>query len=423
MSSARYDFDLPDTVRSVFNSLSKGGEQAYLVGGSLRDLLSERTPVDWDLATTATPKRIMEIFSRVVPTGIDHGTVTVLVGGDALEVTTLRGDGAYTDGRHPDSVVFIKDIEGDLARRDFTINAMAWEPEKRILHDPFRGRDDLAAKLLRAVGDPAARFSEDGLRVMRAARFAATLDFDIEKRTLEAIPVAAPKLVKISIERRRDELLKTMMARAPSRGLLVMKKFGMFDHLIDEIHNMEDGQDEPVPGTWKRTVRRVDFSPAQIALRLAALLFDATLRPPKPFESLRLDKKTHKKASRLLNVGKIDYRSEWDDALIRRFLNDTGVDIAIDNIALWKADLRAANENFHIADELLDRVKRAMTSGDPIVAKDLRVDGDDLMKNLELEPGPHLGNLLERLLSHVIDHPKDNEKSKLIDVARRMLSS
>ena len=139
----------------------------------------------------------MEIFSRVVPTGIDHGTVTVLVGGDALEVTTLRGDGAYTDGRHPDSVVFIKDIEGDLARRDFTINAMAWEPEKRILHDPFRGRDDLAAKLLRAVGDPAARFSEDGLRVMRAARFAATLDFDIEKRTLEAIPVAAPKLVKM----------------------------------------------------------------------------------------------------------------------------------------------------------------------------------------------------------------------------------
>ena len=423
MSSARHNFDMPDNVRSVFNSLSKAGEQAYLVGGSVRDLLSERTPVDWDLATTATPKRIMEIFARVIPTGIAHGTVTVLVGSDALEVTTLRGDGAYTDGRHPDSVVFIKDIEGDLARRDFTINAMAWEPEERILHDPFGGRDDLAARLLRAVGDPVARFTEDGLRVMRAARFAATLDFDIEKNTREAIPVGAPKLVKISIERRRDELLKTLMARAPSRGLLVMKEFGMFDRLIDEVHNLQDGQDEPARGKWKQTVRRVDLCPAENALRLAALLFDATSRQQKPFESLRLDKKTHKKASRLLGVGKIDYQSDWNDARIRRFLHDTGVDIALDVIILWKADLRAGNEDSRIADELVDRVKRAMNSGDPIVAKDLCVDGDDLMRDLELLPGPHLGSLLESLLSHVIDHPEDNEKSKLIDMARGMLSS
>lgn len=423
MSSVRYDFHMPDAVRSVFNSLSKAGERGYLVGGSLRDLLSGRPPVDWDLATTATPRRIMEIFSRVVPTGIDHGTVTVLIGNDALEVTTLRGDGAYTDGRHPDSVVFIKDIEGDLARRDFTINAMAWEPGERILHDPFNGRDDLAARLLRAVGDPVARFTEDGLRVMRAARFAATLDFDIEKKTLEAIPMAAPKLVVVSIERRRDELLKTLMARAPSRGLLIMKEYGMFDHLIDEVHNLVDGQNEPVQGAWKRTVRRVDFCPAENALRLAALTLDAIPRPREPFESLRLDKKTHKKASRLLNVGKIDYRSDWNDARIRRFLYDTGVDIAFDIITLWKADLRAADENFGVADELLDRVKRAMISGDPLLAKDLRVDGDDLMRDLELLPGPHLGNLLERLLSHVIDHPEDNEKSKLIDIARQMLAS
>ena len=380
-----------------------------------------RPPVDWDLATTATPKMIMEIFPRVVPTGIDHGTVTVLVGNDALEVTTLRGDGAYTDGRHPDSVVFINDIEEDLARRDFTINAMAWEPGEHILHDPFNGRDDLAAKLLRAVGDPVDRFTEDSLRVMRAARFAATLDFDIEKKTLEAMSMAAPKLVKVSIERRRDELLKTLMARAPSRGLLIMKEFGMFDHMIDEIHNLVDGQNEPMKSAWKRTVRRVDFCPAENALRLAALTFDAIPRPSELFKSLRLDKKTHKKASRLLSVGKIDYRSNWNDARIRRFLYDTGVDIAFDAITLWKADLCAADESFGVADELLERVKRAVISGDPLTASDLLVNGNDLMRDLELSPGPHLGNLMERLLSHVIDHPKDNEKSKLIDIARQML--
>ena len=189
--SAELHAALPRDVRTVCHVLHEAGESAWVVGGSVRDVIAGREPGDWDVATTAVPDRAIELFHRVIPTGVQHGTVTVLVGGRGIEVTTLRGDGAYSDGRRPDRVRFLGDIREDLARRDFTVNAIAYDPAAGRLHDPFDGAGDIERRLLRAVGDPPARFAEDSLRVLRGARFAATLGFRVEPATRDAIAGAA----------------------------------------------------------------------------------------------------------------------------------------------------------------------------------------------------------------------------------------
>ena len=190
----RLDALVPDPVREVCRVLGEAGHQAVAVGGAVRDALLGRQPGDWDVATSAAPDQVVGLFRRTIPTGIQHGTVTVMAGRGperlAVEVTTFRGEGAYSDARRPDQVVFGVPLDEDLARRDFVANAIAWDPIGRRLHDPFGGRDDLAARVLRAVGDPAARFGEDGLRIVRAIRFVAVLGFTLDPATEAAIPGA-----------------------------------------------------------------------------------------------------------------------------------------------------------------------------------------------------------------------------------------
>jgi tRNA nucleotidyltransferase (CCA-adding enzyme) len=201
---------VPPGVRFVCEQLQKAGHEAVTVGGAVRDAMLGRDPGDWDVATSAHPDAVLALFDHTIPTGLQHGTVTVVVGRgkarEAIEVTTYRGEGAYHDGRRPESVTFGVPLDEDLARRDLVVNAIAYDPVRRTLHDPFDGRGDIAARRLRAVGDATARFTEDGLRVMRAIRFAATLGFELDAATEAAIPAALPSLAKVSRERVKVEL-------------------------------------------------------------------------------------------------------------------------------------------------------------------------------------------------------------------------
>src|SRR5436305_1950707 len=199
---------VPEDVMAVLRGLRAGGKQAWIAGGAVRDLLRlGKTPQDFDVATDARPEEVARLFPRVIPTGVQHGTVTVLSGEHKIEVTTFRGEGPYLDGRRPSSVTFLGDIDGDLARRDFTVNAMAWDPIAGVLKDPFSGAEDLRRCLLRAVGDPLARFREDGLRPLRAVRFACTLRLALDPATRRANPAALDVFSKVATERVRYELI------------------------------------------------------------------------------------------------------------------------------------------------------------------------------------------------------------------------
>src|SRR5512138_3547128 len=226
----------PQPVLEVLRRLGAAGHRSWIVGGAVRDMLLHRprAAADHDVATPATPDQVRSLFAKVVPTGIEHGTVTVVLGGDAVEVTTFRGEGAYVDGRRPESVTFLTDLEEDLARRDFTMNALAWDPLAPEFRDPFGGQEDLRRGVVRAVGDPAARFGEDGLRTMRAVRFAAQLGYDLDPATRAAIPGALDVVRKVAVERISDELTRLAVAPHAPRALGIMRDTGLLAVVLPE---------------------------------------------------------------------------------------------------------------------------------------------------------------------------------------------
>ena len=260
----------------ICKELRNAGERAWVVGGCVRDTLRGETVNDWDIATTARPEAVQSTFSKVIPTGIDHGTVTVLWKGEGYEVTTLRGEGLYTDGRHPDRVEFVSDIDKDLARRDFTVNAIAYDPVDGYLADPFGGLGDMRKGILRAVGDPVERFSEDGLRILRGARFVATLEFELDPATEDAIRGALGTFRKVSPERVREEWLKTMKARQPSRGFEVMRRTGILEVTYPELLEQVGCEQNKwhAYDVWGHTMRVLDESEGGPVERVAALLHD-----------------------------------------------------------------------------------------------------------------------------------------------------
>ena len=269
---------IPEDVIGLCTRLREHGKRGWVVGGCVRDLLRGRTPSDWDVATDARPEEMKRIFRKVIETGIAHGTVTVIVRGQHYEVTTLRGEGAYTDGRRPDAVHFVDDIVADLARRDFTINAIAIDPVDGHVIDPFDGQKDLAAHVIRAVGDARERFGEDGLRVLRAARFAATLECAVEPGTLAAMadPRSLDTYRKVSAERVRDEWLKAMKAHRPSRAFELMLSTGLLaiscPEMVESVgceqnkHHQYD--------VWGHAMASLDACEPEPVLRVAALLHD-----------------------------------------------------------------------------------------------------------------------------------------------------
>ncbi len=459
---------IPEPVVSLCQRLAEAGYRAWVVGGSVRDLLLAQggpaRPGDWDLATDARPEQVSRLFKRVIPTGIKHGTVTVMIGKQGFEVTTLRGETSYSDGRHPDHIYFVDDIRADLQRRDFTVNAIAYDPLEDQLIDPFGGLEDLSRRVLRAVGDAAARFGEDGLRVMRAARFVATLDMQLEAETARAIRPSLATYRLVSPERIREEWLKALTAAQPSRALEVMREHGLLEVSLPELQRrtlsegaaqgadsapseaargaeeqLDSAPDEVPRGaegagapsadahiTWSQLLRALDAAPRDAILRTALLL-----TAPEPsassaaseharavcarlrFSNAERDRVTHLVAS--YPVPPLPTRPA-----LRRWLKATGPELLPQLWPLCQHLTEATGRSAEPIRELAERAEAELAAGVPLSARDLAVTGRELMQALDLPPGPLLGKLLEQLLDHALEHPDANQPAALLSRAAEL---
>jgi putative nucleotidyltransferase with HDIG domain len=444
--------DPPASVRALMDRLWSHGHAAYVVGGSVRDALLGRPAEDWDLATDARPDRILAVFPGSVYEN-QFGTVAVREGDAVHEVTTFRSDHDYADFRRPHRVEFGDAIELDLARRDFTVNAVAWgatapdvaRPPDPVLVDPFEGTVDIDRKVLRAVGDPPARFREDALRMVRAIRLAAVLDFTIEPATLAAISENAGLASHVSGERLAAELNKLLLADRPSVGLRLMASTGLLAVVLPELDAQRGVPQNKVAGEdlFDHTLRSVDAAPARRpVVRLAALLHDlgkpATIDDG-PFrgheivgaemaealmERLHLPRAAVGPVAHLVRTHVVTYEPDWGDAGVRRFIQRVGTAAIDDLFALREADNLGSGvpvDAHHLAD-LKARVAAELAASVVLDRSRLAIDGDDLMAELGLPQGPRLGRILDDLLERVIAEPKLNERASLLLLAESMLA-
>jgi len=438
-------------ARKVLRALIDQGHEAYLVGGGVRDLLLGRDVSDWDVATSAAPETVLSLRPKVIPTGILHGTVTVMEDGEAVEVTTYRTDGPYADGRHPDWVRFGVSLEEDLARRDYTVNAMALDPERGELVDPHDGRVDLARRILRTVGDPDQRFREDALRPLRGIRLAAVLDFEVEPATLAAMGRAREGVARVAPERVREELVKLLRAEHPSIGFEHLRETGVLSSVLPELLEgvgMEQNRHHMYP-VYDHILRAVDSAPREnLRVRLAALFHD--LAKPRTLKvvdgqgtfrghesvgatmaedvmsRLRFSRDEIRDVSHLVAQHMFHYTPEWSDAAVRRFVQRVGREHLTDLFALRVADNRGnGTKEAHPPDldELKQRVEHVLARHDAITRDDLAVDGKDLIQCLGLGQGPGVGRLLATLLDRVIEDPSLNDRDELLRLARSIDAS
>lgn len=371
----------PKYVLNILCALDSAGHRAVLAGGCVRDSLLGRRPSDWDIASSASPEEVLALFPRCVPTGIKHGTVTVLSGGGSVEVTAFRAEGGYSDHRRPDSVSFGCPLEADLARRDLTVNAMAMDAAGEIT-DPFGGRDDLRRRLLRCVGEPERRFDEDALRMLRTVRFSAQLGFDIEPRTLEAIRALAHLASGLSAERVRDELLKTL--RSPAPGLVwQLVDLGLLGACL-------------APGDASAPREALDVLP--IYARLAHFCRDLEL------------------GGYIMSTDRFLAALRFDGETLRR--TASAVEVLKSGSRDWKRLLRGHGEAAVLAAHPKNRALRAvLRSGECWELSSLAIGGRELAA-LGYS-GPELGRELRRLLDHVIDCPADNRADILCKLVER----
>lgn len=438
-------FRPPKEIRSIAEVLGKAGHRTYIVGGALRDhFLHRKDSGDIDLATDASPEQVLSLFRRVVPTGIKHGTVTILMGDLKVETTTLREEKGFTDGRRPDSVDFVADIEIDLARRDFTMNAMALELPSLRLYDPFDGRRDIADRTIRSVGDPAERFAEDGLRPLRALRFAAQLGFRLEPRTSAAIGPSLPVFRKVSAERVRDELSKLLLAQDPLSSLRLLEATGLLGEILPELI--------PSRGCLQKGLHRFDVldhlflavaaSPPDLILRLAALFHDsgkpATLEigaegipsfhrhefvseslAKAALRRLRFPNDIVAEVCHLVAMHMFHYTPDWTDAAVRRFVAKAGPEHLDALLRLRMADSAATAglpPDPKGIEEFKSRISEVAGRDTAFGLKDLAVGGDDLA-GIGVPTGPAMGEILRELLETVLDDPGQNTREGLLRIA------
>ena len=444
---------VPPDVIDLCERLRSRGKRAWIVGGCVRDLLLGRVAADWDVATDARPKELLSIFPRAIPTGIEHGTVTVVQRGQHYEVTTLRGEGTYSDGRRPDWVEFVDDITADLARRDFTVNAMAIDPVDAQLIDPFDGRGDLGRGVLRAVGDAKERFAEDGLRVLRAARFVATLELDLDPDTRAAIRPTLDTYRKVAMERVRDEWVKAMKARAPSRAFEVMRETGILEVTCPELlEGVGLGQNRyHAYDVWTHGLACMDACVGDPVLRIAALLHDVGKPRTRAWSDktadytfydhdkvgaaiaepiaarLRFSNDERLRIVSLVQHHLFHYDDQWSDTAVRRWIRRVGPDRVEDLYVLNDADVRAKGRDFEpdlgSLAALKAHVARVIAAGAALSTRDLKVNGHDLIRELGLRPGPMIGRVLDALLEVVTSEPERNEREPLLAAAREYLRS
>lgn len=445
-------------VKHVADRLSEAGFEPYLVGGCLRDLLMDRKPKDWDIATNAKPEEIQKVFPDSVYEN-QFGTVAVKTGSqdpsiNIVEITTFRKEGKYTDKRHPDSIIFSDTVEDDLARRDFTVNAIAFEvsAHKRRasgLVDPYHGRRDLENKIIRAVGNPQERFSEDALRLMRAVRFATELDFEIEEKTLKAITANAELLRLIAKERVRDELTKIILSAKPAKGFELLRELKLLKHVLPES---EEGwgitqNKHHIYTVWEHNLRSLQYAADKnysLEVRLAALLHDVAKPRAKRGEGpnatfhgheiigsrmakdallrLRFGKETIEKVSLLVRAHMFNYDPDVvTDASVRRLIVKVGEENIRELVELREADRIGSGVPKAVPYKLrhfMFRVEKVLKEFPSL--KNIKINGDDVMQILKIEPGPKVGMILNALFDETLDDPSKNTKDYLEARAREL---
>jgi putative nucleotidyltransferase with HDIG domain len=434
---------MPPPVHELMEALWGAGRAAYVVGGSLRDVLLGRNPVDWDLATDARPDQILRVFTDAVYENA-FGTVVVRHAGQLYEVTTFRTDHDYTDFRRPHRVEFGDAVEVDLARRDFTANAVAWGAragDQPDLVDPHGGRADIAARMLRAVGDPKARFEEDALRMVRAVRLAATLGFTIERATRAGIESNADLVRYLSGERIQSELSKLLASERPSVGLRLLVDTGLLERISPDLARQRGLPQNKVPGEdlWDHTLRSVDaVSQERPVVRLAALLHD--IGKPATFsdghflhhdvvgaelaatllDELRFPRAVRERVVHLVRHHMFSYEPAWSDAAVRRFIGKIGTDALDDLFTLREADNLGSGLAADAGGlEVLRARVTAELEGELVLDRSkLQIDGSDLIEELGLPQGPQLGRILDELLEKVIVDPALNDRATLLMLAR-----
>ncbi len=448
---------VPPPVLALCRRLREGGHRSWVVGGCVRDLLlaHEGTQVrnDWDIATDALPEQVQKLFRKVIPTGIQHGTVTVLLERVGYEVTTLRGETTYSDGRRPDEVYFVEDIAADLERRDFTVNAIAYDVLEDRLIDPFDGIGDLKRRSLRAVGDAAKRFDEDGLRILRAARFVATLQFELEDETRRAIRPSLDTYRKVSPERIRDEWLKAMGADRPSRAFEIMREHGMLEVTAPELLESVGCEQNRYHAydVWGHAMSCLDHCAPNPILRMAGLLHDVGKPRSRAFSEktqdytfyeherigaemsepmlarLRFsnDERTH--ITSLVRHHLICYDESWSDAAVRRWIRRVTPELLEDLYSLNRADVlgkgKDASADLDRLKSLQERVARALAEGSAVKVSDLAIGGRELLADLGMKPGPKIGVILRALLEEVTDDPTRNNPETLLQRAKELAAA
>lgn len=439
---------IPDYVKAVIERLEAAGYEAYIVGGCVRDALLQKEPYDYDITTSATPEEMKAALSgfKIIDTGIKHGTLTVLSEGHPIETTTFRCDGEYTDHRRPDSVIFTRILKEDLARRDFTVNALAYS-ERTGLVDLYGGREDLEKGIIRCVGEPERRFDEDALRIMRGLRFASNLDFKIEEKTVAAMEKLSHLLSYVSAERIAVELKKLLCGKAVERVLLEHSR--IICRIIPELEaaiGLEQKNPHHIYDVYTHTVKVVAATPPQPALRLAALFHDIA-KPrmmtidedgvghfhghPKVsaeiardvMKRLKLDNATINKVCRLVEIH--DVRPEANRRALRKYLSKNA-DVDTDEImAIRRADLAAQNPVYHTQFEYLAKseeiINELKAEGACLTVSKLKISGNDIIA-LGAK-GVEIGKILNKLLSDVVEEKIENEKTALVKRAAQLYKS
>lgn len=436
---------IPKEVKNVMEKLEKSGFEAYIVGGCVRDFLNSTTPKDWDITTNAKPDEIQNIF----PDSFYENkflTVTVKTGSqnpglEEVEITTYRLEAKYSDKRHPDEIRFAKNLEDDLARRDFTINAMAMDSDKKIV-DLFDGQKDLKKKMIKTVGNPEERFSEDALRMLRAVRFATTLNFTIEKETAEAIKKNSIWLKAISQERIRDELLKIIMSDRAAEGIDLLYELDLLKFIMPELQeNYGVGQNKHhIYDCYQHALKALEYSAKKkfnMQVRMASLLHDVGKPRVKVGEGLnstfynheivgakmtfeilqrlKFSKKDVEKITKLVRYHLFYYNvDEVSESSVRRLVKNVGQDLIEELLQVRQADRigsgvpKAEPYKLRHLKYIIEKV-----STDPISVKMISVNGKDIMGMLHEKPGPKIGHILDVLLGYVLEDPKKNNKDFL----------
>lgn len=447
---------IPSLLKEIAGVFSAQGKQVFLVGGAVRDMLLGGKAKDFDLATDALPEEVIRIFREkncaVIPTGVKHGTVTAHFKGEAFEITTFRTESDYHDGRRPETVRYAAAIEEDLSRRDFTMNAVALElPNGRIV-DPFNGADAIKKKIIRCVGDPLERFSEDGLRPLRCARFTAQLGFSVDQNTANAIPQTLSLVEKVAFERRRDEIDKITASPKPSSGFLFMEKTGLLALLVPELAECRaiDQKGFHRFDVLDHSLLACDYTARENypqTVRLAALFHDIGKPATRKMDEsgvwtfynhqkvssesarniltrYRYSNAVIEEVSHLIAEHMFQYEDCWTDSAVRRFIMRVGENHLENLYRLRYADAFGTAGIAPSADKLAPlrkRVERVLAENAALSLKDLAVSGNDLIA-LGVKPGPRLGIILNELLETVVDDPAQNVRERLLEIAQNIIS-